>query len=138
MESNDQLVVFEINKQKYALPIYNVSEIIHLMEVTKIPSMQNYYKGIVNLRGLIIPVMSLSSRLGFKESELEKDARIIVTEIGEKKIGLIVDGVSSVTRYSEDEFDAPESLEAESQFIKGIIRQENDMLLLLDLPSILN
>jgi len=63
-----QIVVFELNNQKYALPIHDVPEIIRVMEVTGVPDMEHYYKGIINLRGSVVPVMSLSLRLGLEEA----------------------------------------------------------------------
>jgi len=136
--ANDQLVVFGLNNQRYALPINNVSEIIRMMEVTKVPNTQHYYKGIINLRGSIVPVMSLNLRLGLEESELGEDSRIIVTELDGRKLGLIVDNVYSVTRYSEDEVEKTESVSDGEQFIKGIVHQGNDMILLLNLHEIMD
>ena len=137
MESG-QIVVFELNNQKYALPIHDVSEIIRIMEVTGVPNMEHFYKGIINLRGSVVPVMSLSLRLGLEESELSKDSRIIVVEKDEQKLGLIVDCVYSVTQYSEDQVEEPECVSDEDQFINGIVHQENDMTLLLDLKKLVS
>lgn len=138
MVTNDQLVVFGLNNQRYALPINNVSEIIRMMEVTKVPNTQYYYKGIINLRGSIIPVMNLNLRLGLEESELGEDSRIIVTELDGRKLGLIVDNVYSVTRYSEDEVEKPESVSNENHFVEGIVHHEDDMILLLNLHEIMD
>lgn len=138
MVTNEQLVVFGLNNQRYALPINNVSEIIRMMEVTKVPNTKHYYKGIISLRGSVISVMSLSLRLGLEESESGKDSRIIVAETNEKKLGLIVDTVYSVSRYSEDEVEKTESVNDGDQFIKGIVHQGNDIILLLDLYEIMD
>lgn len=138
MVENNQIVVFGLNEQKYALPINSVSEIIRIMEVTKVPNMEHYYKGIINLRESIVPVMNLSLRLGLEESEISKDSRIIVVEKNNLKLGLTVDSVYSVTPYSKDHVEKPESVSGEEQFISGIVHQENDMILLLDLKKLIS
>jgi len=136
MTTNGQLIVFGLDNQRYALPIHNVSEIIRNMEVTRLPNRQHYYTGIINLRGAVVPVINLHLRLGLEEGQLGKDARIIVTEANDHKIGFIVDNVYSVTTYNENEVDKPETFAAEEQHIMGIVHHEDGMILLLDLQKI--
>ncbi|AGL01710.1 chemotaxis protein CheW [Desulfoscipio gibsoniae] len=137
MKENNQLVVFGLNNQHYGLQIENVSEIIRIMEITRVPNTQYYCKGIINLRGAIVPVISLSLRLGLEENKLGRDSRIIVTETIKGKLGLIVDSVYSVTRYSNDEVEKSETMNGEDRFIKGILKEENDMILLLNLKEVM-
>jgi purine-binding chemotaxis protein CheW len=125
-----------LKDQKYALPINNVSEIIRIMEVTQVPNMPEYCTGIINLRGSVVPVISLGLRLGLGESEVTKDSRIIVVEQNGQKIGLTVDSVYSVSEYSPEQMEEPESLGGKEQFIKGVVHQDSDMVLLLDLDKI--
>jgi purine-binding chemotaxis protein CheW len=82
--------------------------------------------------------MSLNLRLGLEESELGGDSRIIVTESDGRKLGLIVDTVYSVSRYSGDEVEKPESVNDEGQFITGIVHHEDGMILLLNLHGIMD
>ena len=136
MDTNNQIVVMGLKDQKYALPINNVSEIIRIMEVTQVPNMPEYCTGIINLRGSVVPVISLGLRLGLGESEITKDSRIIVVEQNGQKIGLTVDSVYSVSEYSPEQMEEPEALGGTEHFIKGVIYQDNDMILLLDLDRI--
>ena len=136
MDTNNQIVVMGLKDQKYALPISNVSEIIRIMEVTQVPNMPEYCTGIINLRGSVVPVISLGLRLGLGESEVTKDSRIIVVEQNGQKIGLTVDSVYSVSEYSPEQMEEPESLGGKEQFIKGVVHQDSDMVLLLDLDKI--
>lgn len=136
--ASDQLVVFGLSGQKYALTIDCVAEIVRMMNVTAIPDMQYYYKGIVNLRGAVTPVISLSLRLGLEEEAPDKDSRIIVAEAGGKKIGLIVDRVYAVTRFDGGEVSDPESVGEQTDCIKGIVRQGEDLILLLDLIEVMS
>jgi len=138
MAGQEQIVVFGLNKQQYALPIYSVSEIIRMMDITPVPNTDYFCKGIINLRGSVVPVISLNLRLGLDEGEVNDESRIIVVEKNDVKLGLIVDSVHSVTQYAPGEVETPESLSAENQFIKGIVHQENNMILLLDLDKIMN
>ena len=138
MTVNNQIVVFTLNKQQYALPIVNVSEIIRVMEVTEVPNVDYYCKGIINLRGSVVPVISLSLRLGLEESELSNESRVVVIEKEEQKLGLIVDSVSSVSLYVDDEIEKPEAMKSSGDFIDGVIHQENNIILLLDMEKIIN
>lgn len=137
MSSQEQIVVFGLNSQQYALPIHNVSEIIRMMDITPVPNTDYYCKGIINLRGSIVPVISLNLRLGMEETDVSDESRIIVVEKDDVKLGLIVDSVYSVTRYTEDRVETPESLSSESQFIRGVVHEEDDIILLLDLEKIM-
>jgi len=137
MEENKQLVVFGLNDQHYGLQIENVSEIIRIMDITRVPNTQYYCKGIINLRGAIVPVISLSLRLGLEEYEIGRDSRIMVAETDKGKLGLIVDNVYSVTRYSDDEVEKSEAMSGEDRFMNGILKKEEDMVLLLNLEEIM-
>jgi purine-binding chemotaxis protein CheW len=136
LDTNNQIVVMGLKDQKYALPINIVSEIIRIMEVTQVPNMPEYCTGIINLRGSVVPVISLGLRLGLGESEITKDSRIIVVEQNGQKIGLTVDSVYSVSEYSPEQMEEPESLGGKEQFIKGVVHQDSDIVLLLDLDKI--
>ena len=133
MAQNDQIVIFGLNAQHYALPISNVSEIIRVMEITEVPNMNFFYKGIINLRGSIVPVISSNLRLGLEEHEVNKDSRIIVVEQHGEKLGLTVDSVYAVSQFSPDQVEESDSVSGKDQFIKGVIHQDNSMILLLDL-----
>lgn len=134
--SDDYLVVFRLNGQRYALPIINVSEIIRVMDLTKVPEMHFYYRGIINLRGSTVPVMSLGLRLGLDEGELDKDSRIIVAELNGSNFGLIVDRVNFVMKFSEDKASKPDR--RENQFVRGIVQQGDEKILILDIDRIIN
>ncbi|MTI85593.1 MAG: purine-binding chemotaxis protein CheW [Firmicutes bacterium] len=136
MGTDNQIVVMGLNNQKYALPINSVSEIIRVMEVTQVPNMQDYCTGIINLRGSVVPVVSMGLRLGLGESEATRDSRIIVVEQNNQKLGLTVDSVYSVSEFSQEQIEEPEALGGTERFIKGVIHQNNDMVLLLDLGKI--
>lgn len=138
MSMQEQIVVFGLNNQQYSLPIKSVSEIIRMKEITPVPNIEYYCKGIINLRGSVVPVISLNERLGMQGSEINDESRIIVVEKEDIKLGLIVDNVQSVTAYSPGDMETSDSLHSDNQFIKGIIHHGEDMILLLDLDMVIS
>ena len=134
-----KFLTFCIGNEYYGIEIKYVTEIIGLQPITEIPEMPEYIKGIINLRGKIIPVMDV--RLRFKKLFREYNDRtcIVVIEIREVSIGLIVDTVSEVIVIPDSEIVAPPNLAKEgNKYIKGIGKVGDDVKLLLDSDKLLN
>lgn len=132
-------LIFILADEFYGIDIKYVIEIIGIQPISKVPELPEYIKGIVNLRGKIIPVMDV--RLRFKEEYKEYNDRtcIIVVEIENISIGLIVDGVSEVvTILDSDIVNPPEIGNHRNRFIKGIGKSQNSIRLLLDCNKLLN
>jgi len=100
-----QLVVFRLSDGSYALDIQIVREINRLSNVTALPKAPDFVEGIINLRGIIVPVVDLGLRFGLTRAEHSKDTRIVVVESEGHTLGLVVDEVSEVLRLSEEEID---------------------------------
>ncbi len=134
-----QLVGFKIGEEEFAVDILRVQEIIKMIMMTKVPNTPDYVKGVINLRGRIIPVIDLRRRLGLKEKEPDQDSRIIVVEISENTIGFIVDEVSEVLRIPQSIIEPPPSMvgDVNANFITAVAKLENRLLILLDLEKIL-
>ncbi|MBO8138427.1 MAG: chemotaxis protein CheW [Desulfotomaculum sp.] len=133
----EQLVVFQLGDQKYALPIQETQEIIRMTEVTRIPNASYYLEGIINLRGTILPVINLNRRLGLPEKEADEETRIVVVEHNEQKVGMIVDSVLEVGRYSDSEVEPPTNVGGNTEYLKGVVKKDDQLWLLLDLNSVL-
>ncbi|AEF94390.1 CheW protein [Desulfotomaculum nigrificans CO-1-SRB] len=133
----EQLVVFQLNDQEYALPINETQEIIRMAEVTRLPNTNYYIEGIINLRGTILPVISLNRRLGLPEKEQTEDTRIIVVENKGNKVGMIVDSVLEVGRYTEDEVEPPNMIGEGVDFLKGVVKKDDQLWLLINLDTVL-
>ncbi|MGI6120481.1 MAG: chemotaxis protein CheW [Desulfosporosinus sp.] len=134
-----KFLTFYMGNECYGIEIKYVTEIIGLQPITEIPEMPEYIKGIINLRGKIIPVMDV--RLRFKKPFREYNDRtcIIVIEIRGISVGLIVDTVSEVISIPEDEIVAPPSMTKEgNKYIKGVGKVGSDVKLLLDSDKLLN
>ncbi len=133
-----QLVTFTIGEH-YGVPISQVQEIIRVGTITKVPNTLPYMEGVINLRGRILPVLNLRKRLQLPEKDITRESRIVVTEIGEKVIGLLVDAVSHVMKVPPGFVDsAPdEILEVDTDYITGVGKLNDLLIILLDLERLL-
>ncbi|MEW6276597.1 MAG: chemotaxis protein CheW [Bacillota bacterium] len=139
LSNNNQLVVFKVADQDYALPILETREIIRLVQITPLPDMPAYLKGVINLRGRIVPVVDLRLKLGLQAKEMTGEAKIIVVDHNNRYVGLIVDKVSGVGYFNEDEFESlSDDLENRDEAVSGIVRKENALWLLLKTGAVCN
>lgn len=97
----EQYVEFGIDTEQYAILIQDIDEVIKIQDITPIPNVREYVKGVINLRGRIVPVISLRCLFGLAEGDYTKSSRIIVIHHQEEEIGLIVDYVNKVTTFSD-------------------------------------
>ncbi|MTI81972.1 MAG: chemotaxis protein CheW [Firmicutes bacterium] len=134
---DEQLVVFQLGEQKYALPIQETQEIIRMTEVTRIPNASFYLEGIINLRGTILPVINLNRRLGLPEKEADEETRIVVVEHSDQKVGMIVDCVLEVGRYSESEVEPPTNVGGSAEYLRGVVKKDDQLWLLMNLNNVL-
>lgn len=136
----DKYLTFSLNKENYGLEVRYVTEIIGIQLITEVPELPSYIKGIINLRGKIIPVMDV--RLRFRKEPREYNDRtcIIVVDIREVAIGLIVDSVVEVLSIPQSEVVPPPdpSTGFSNRYIKGVGKVGNDVKLILDCEKILN
>ena len=135
----DKFLTFLLGNEHYGIEIKYVTEIIGIQSITEIPELPNYLKGIINLRGKIIPVMDV--RLRFKKDPKEYNDRtcVIVVDIWKMSVGLIVDCVSEVLSISEQDIvPPPEINKGSSKYIKGIGKVGNDVKLILDCNKLLS
>ncbi|UMZ74223.1 chemotaxis protein CheW [Natranaerofaba carboxydovora] len=102
--TDHQYIVFELEKQIFGIDILKVQTIEVMLPITKIPSSFEYFEGIINLRGEVIPIISLKKKLDLKESE-SKQAKIITMYIRDAKIGIIVDEAKDVVRIANEDVD---------------------------------
>lgn len=135
----DKFLTFTTDKEDYGIEIKYVTEIIGIQDITEVPELPDYVKGIINLRGKIIPVMDI--RLRFKKQPREYNDRtcIIVTDIKDITIGFIVDSVSEVISIEEKDIVPPPTLHnnINNRYIKGIGKIGKNIKLLLDCEKIL-
>jgi purine-binding chemotaxis protein CheW len=135
----DRYLTFTLGNEGYGIEIQHVTEIIGIQPITEIPEIPQYIRGVINLRGKIIPVMDV--RLRFKKPFRDYNDRtcIIVVDIGEVSIGLIVDNVSEVLSITDAEIVSPPDMgQGKNKYIKGIGKVGSEVKLILDCNKLLS
>ncbi|MBD8045976.1 MAG: purine-binding chemotaxis protein CheW [Clostridium argentinense] len=140
MSREIKMLIFSIGDQFYSGDIMEVERILTYEEPTKLPDSPDFLKGVINYEGNILPVISLSDRFHKIPNDSKENLKIIVTRQGEKKIGVIVDSVSEVKPIMEDQIeDAPDiASQVSKRYIKGLIKEEERIIVFLTLGSILS
>ena len=135
-----QLVTFSIGEEEFGVHILKVQEIIRTMEITKVPRAQPFVEGVINLRGKVIPIIDLRRRFGLASKPHDKHTRIIVIEIDIMIVGFVVDSVSEVLRIPTSTVEPPPPVVAglESEYISGVGKLPDRLLILLDLNKLLS
>jgi purine-binding chemotaxis protein CheW len=130
----DKFLTFFVNKEEFGIEIRHVTEIIGIQTITEVPDMPHYIKGVINLRGKVIPVMDVRLRFGVEERVYDDRTCIIVINIDEQPVGLIVDRVSEVLDIPKSEVEPPPNVKRgeSSRFIKGMGKVEDRVKILLN------
>lgn len=134
-----QFVSFNLDGEKFGVDILSVREIVRMQPITRLPNVPDFIEGVINLRGEIIPVINLRRQLGMPPKESDEKSRIMVIELGDKKVGLIVDTVYRVLKVDEDKVEPPpEAVKLDSRHIAGIAKLNGDFMVILDLEGLIS
>jgi purine-binding chemotaxis protein CheW len=135
-----KLIVFKLGREEYGLDILSVQEIKRLMSITRVPATPSFIKGVINLRGSVLPVIDLRTRLALEEKALTDAARIVVVMVNENTVGFIVDEVVEVTTMSRSNVDPAQALSTglSTEYISGIAKAENRLFILLNPETLIN
>jgi len=137
-------LTFQLAGEEYGLEILKVKEIIGIMDITALPRTPDYVKGVINLRGKVIPVIDLRLRFGFPEAEHTEKTCIVVVEIIEDnaniQVGIVVDAVSEVLNVTvEDIEDTPKfGVKLDTEFILGMAKSKDRVRTLLEIDNVLS
>lgn len=135
----DTYVVFKINGQKYCVNILTIKEICSNKETTFLPNTPSFIEGIINLRGEVLSIINLSKKLGIVSSTPFQEQKILVVIIDELLLGFLVDEVIGIIHTPSENIDnKPKMLENEENFISGMIKSGDEMIISIDLEHILN
>lgn len=139
-EGNDiELLSFLVGGQDYSVDIMSVREIRGGAQATSLPHSPSYVRGVINLRGTVLPIMDLAKRLGMQNNQKDDRNVIIVVAIKERTVGLIVDAVSDILSISEDELQPPPEMQADQDrnFVSALTIVDDRMIRILDLNAVL-
>ena len=127
-ETQVQVVAFKLRREEYGFNILNVKEIKGLTDITRVPFASDFIKGVINLRGSVLPVIDLKKRLGLQDMEYTDDTRIVVVREDDLEVGMIVDAVTGVITLNGDQIDAAKAVDNEnSRFITGVGKVAEDL-----------
>lgn len=134
-----QYIVVKIGNEQYGINIKYIDNIVKNQRITRVPKTQIYYKGVINLRGEIIPVMSVRVKLGLPEDEYTDKTRIIIIKLEGATIGIIVDQVNEVVTLDEEQIEKGpyEGADGASGYINGIGKFNDQLISLLDIVGVI-
>ncbi|HBR03178.1 MAG TPA: chemotaxis protein CheW [Ruminiclostridium sp.] len=135
-----QYVVFRVESQEFGADIHKISIIEKMMNISRVPSTPAYIKGVVNLRGEIIPIMSLRLKFGLPEIDADDDTRMIIFKFNDVALGAIVDGVAEVVNLSDDDIENISAISNDRNYdyIMGIGKAEGRLITLLNIEKLIN
>lgn len=138
-EQQTEFLSFRIGENEYSVEIMSVREIRGWTRTTSLPHAPQFVRGVINLRGTVLPVVDLAMRLGLEETEPEDRNVIIVVDVGSRVMGLRVDAVSDILSFTDDQLQPPPELATSSNapFVKALTILEDRMVRLLDLHVVL-
>ncbi|MDD3314350.1 MAG: chemotaxis protein CheW [Syntrophaceticus sp.] len=130
----DKFLTFFVDEEEYGIEIRYVTEIIRMQKITQVPDVSDFIKGVINLRGKVIPVMDVRLRFGLEERPYDNRTCIIVINVEEQAVGLIVDHVSEVLDIPATEIDPPPKMYrgVKGRFILGLGKVEDGVKILLN------
>lgn len=136
-----QIVGFKLNSEEYALEIENVQEIIKKVKTTRVPRSKNYINGVINLRGIVVPIINLKYRFVMQYQEYDDNQRIIILKVNGISAGIMVDSVSEVIEIDE-KFIMPNpkqnNSDINSDYLKGVCKVDEERLMtLLNIEKVL-
>lgn len=134
-----RVLVFKLSGEYFATDIMDVERILGNVETTKLPESPKYLEGIIKYEEQVIPVINLYKKFNFSNSELKESSKIVVVKKDIGKFGVIVDDVNEVTTVNEDAIDTSASVVSivSRKYMKGIIRERENLIMLLDLNKVL-
>jgi purine-binding chemotaxis protein CheW len=134
-----KVIVFQLEKEEYAVSVQQVGSIERIQPITRVPQTETFVKGVINLRGVITPVIDIRLRFGLEEKEYTESSRIIIVHLDDMEVGLIVDSANDVIDITKNAIEpAPEIIgTVDTDYIEGVAKVEDRLLILLNLQKVL-
>lgn len=137
-EEELHLVVFSLDEEEYGVPIQEVREILRVPEISRMPQAPAHVRGVINIRGQILPVVEIRTRLGLDPLEITSNSRVLLADANDRVFGLLVDGVSQVLRAPASALRNGEEVAVSSEgYIRGLAQVDSRLIILLDIARVL-
>lgn len=134
-----QLVGFMLSNEYYGVDIMKIREIIRMVDITKVPRSPKFIEGVINLRGSVIPVINLRTKVRMQRLGYDKNTRIVIVEVNGTVVGFIVDAVREVLRIQENLLEPPPSITIEkADYITSVAKLEDQLVILMDTEKVLS
>ncbi|MFH1841954.1 MAG: chemotaxis protein CheW [bacterium] len=137
----NRFLTFKIAEQEYGIKISAVTEIVGMQAITEVPDVPRFVKGVINLRGTVIPVIDVRLRFGMEEREYDDRTCVIVVMVQDTVVGLVVDTVREVVAFREESISAPPNInnaDGNSEYIMGLGKLEDSVSILLDVEQLVD
>lgn len=140
MENLQRYVIFKLNNEDYGISISYVENIEKCAPITRVPYTQPHMVGVVNLRGIIVPILDLRKKFGLPEVEQTDDSRMIIINYEDNKIGMLVDASSEVIHMSDSDIDVAPNIKKDTtaEYIRSIGKKDGRVIMLIDLAKVLD
>jgi purine-binding chemotaxis protein CheW len=138
METTSPLVVLTLDEQRYALPLSAVERVVRTVEVTPLPNAPDIIAGVVNVQGQIIPVADIRKRFRLPAREITLSDQLIIAHTSRRPVTLVVDAVIGVVECAEQDITAAEAIVPGTEYVKGVAKLKDGMILIHDLNSFLS
>ncbi|CDO02213.1 coupling protein CheW [Oceanobacillus picturae] len=136
---NRKVIIFQLQNEEYAVSVQQVGAIERVLPITRVPQTADFVKGVINLRGVVTPVIDLRVRFNLEATEYNESTRIIIINLEDMEVGLIVDAANDVMDISEDAIEPPPEVigTVDVDYIEGVVKMEDRLFILLDLEKVL-
>lgn len=135
-----KVIVFRLKDEEYGVEVNQVKSIEKLEHITRVPRTPKFVKGVINLRGVVTPIIDLRKRFDLEESEYTESTRIIIVAVGELEVGLIVDAANDVIDIPVNAVEPPPEVVGgvEAAYLRGVAKLDKRLLILLNLDKVLS
>ncbi|MNE65099.1 Chemotaxis protein CheW [compost metagenome] len=136
-----KVIVFKLGEEEYGIEVDKVQTIERMIPITRVPKTFSFVKGVINLRGVVIPVIDLRGRFGLPEADFTDQTRIIIVAANEMEVGFIVDSANDVIDLNSDTIDTPPDVVGgvKAKYLQGVAKvSEERLLVMLNLSEVLN
>lgn len=135
-----KVIVFQLKDEEYGVEVDQVRSIERMQHITRVPRTPDFVKGVINLRGVVTPIIELRNRFGIEVVDHTDSTRIIIVAVGDMEVGLIVDAANDVVDIPTNIIEPPPEVVGgiEADYLRGVAKMDKRLLILLNLDKVLN